>query len=113
MLERNPMMMPDFETPASKEDQLFQKDYDHGEGKSDCRSCSKKKVVRRKPRNQRNPIVHYGLIGSANQVMKDANTRGKLRVDEGILCFEMEAAGLMNDFPCIVIRGMCGQCRYF
>ena len=25
----------------------------------------------------------------------------------GALCVEMEAAGLMNDFPCIVIRGVC------
>ena len=24
----------------------------------------------------------------------------------GVLCFEMEAAGLMNDFPCLVIRGI-------
>jgi nucleoside phosphorylase len=25
----------------------------------------------------------------------------------GMLCFEMEAAGLMNSFPCLVIRGIC------
>ena len=25
----------------------------------------------------------------------------------GVLCFEMEAAGLMNKFPCLVIRGIC------
>lgn len=25
----------------------------------------------------------------------------------GVLCFEMEAAGLMNTFPCLVIRGIC------
>src|SRR4029077_6880907 len=24
-----------------------------------------------------------------------------------ILCFEMEAAGLMDSFPCLVIRGIC------
>ena len=23
------------------------------------------------------------------------------------MCFEMEAAGLMNDFPCLVVRGIC------
>jgi hypothetical protein len=28
-------------------------------------------------------------------------------MDKGILCFEMEAAGLMNHFPCLVIRGIC------
>ena len=25
----------------------------------------------------------------------------------GMLCFEMEAAGLMNQLPCLVIRGIC------
>jgi hypothetical protein len=25
----------------------------------------------------------------------------------GVLCFEMVAAGLMNSFPCLVVRGMC------
>jgi hypothetical protein len=25
----------------------------------------------------------------------------------GILCFEMEAAGLMNNFQCLIIRGIC------
>ena len=24
-----------------------------------------------------------------------------------MLCFEMEAAGLMNSFPCLVVRGIC------
>jgi nucleoside phosphorylase len=25
----------------------------------------------------------------------------------GLLCFEMEAAGIMQAFPCLVIRGIC------
>ena len=24
-----------------------------------------------------------------------------------MLCFEMEAAGLMNNFPCLMVRGVC------
>lgn len=39
--------------------------------------------------------------------MKDGCTRDKLARDLGIICFEMEAAGLMNNFPCLVIRGIC------
>jgi nucleoside phosphorylase len=27
-----------------------------------------------------------------------------------VLCFEMEAAGLMNTLPCLVIRGICDYC---
>ena len=53
--------------------------------------------------------VHYGLIASGNQVIKDAAFRDEInkRLGGKVLCFEMEAAGLMNDFPCIVIRGIC------
>ncbi|KAJ0359932.1 hypothetical protein COL26b_014232 [Colletotrichum chrysophilum] len=57
--------------------------------------------------NEDNPAIHYGLIGSANKVMKNAEIRDKLSAKKGILCFEMEAAGLMNHFPCLVIRGIC------
>jgi nucleoside phosphorylase len=62
--------------------------------------------VKRKPRDMR---IHYGLIASGNQVIKDATFRDKLNKDLGgnVLCVEMEAAGLMNNFPCIVLRGIC------
>jgi nucleoside phosphorylase len=39
--------------------------------------------------------------------MKDATVRDTLVEEKGVLCFEMEAAGLMNHFPCLVIRGIC------
>jgi nucleoside phosphorylase len=39
--------------------------------------------------------------------MRHAVTRDAIRKKHGILCFEMEAAGLMNDFPCLVVRGIC------
>ncbi|KAF6817935.1 Kinesin light chain 5, partial [Colletotrichum sojae] len=53
------------------------------------------------------PAIHYGLIASGNQLMKDARTRDALAAERDVLCFEMEAAGLMNHFPCLVIRGIC------
>jgi nucleoside phosphorylase len=76
---------------------------EEGEG---CRFCDRTQVVKRKPRDMR---VHYGLIASSNQVIKDATFRDKLNKDLGghVLCVEMEAAGLMNNFPCTVIRGIC------
>jgi nucleoside phosphorylase len=52
-------------------------------------------------------VVHYGLIASGNQVIKDAALRDNLndRYNGKLLCVEMEAAGLLN-FPSIVIRGI-------
>ena len=109
MLEANPMMKPNFEPPAPEADQLFREDYYHKDGERDCRHCTIGNLVQREPRIQHDPVVHYGLIGSANLVMKDAITRERLRKDRGILCFALEAVGLMTDLPCIVIRGICGE----
>jgi hypothetical protein len=66
-------------------------------------------LVSRHPRSgdEDNPAIHYGLIASANQLMKDAIIRDKFAAEMDVLCFEMEAAGLMNTFPCLVIRGIC------
>ncbi|KAJ5449841.1 PfsNACHT and ankyrin domain protein [Penicillium daleae] len=60
-------------------------------------------------RSRKEVRVHYGLIASGNKVIKDAQSRDFLdeKFDGHLLCVEMEAAGLMNDFPCIVIRGVC------
>ena len=53
-------------------------------------------------------MVHYGTIASGNQVMRSAAERDRVSAElGGVLCFEMEAAGLMNSFPCLVIRGIC------
>ena len=40
--------------------------------------------------------------------MRDGITRDRVSSElGGVLCFEMEAAGLMNSFPCLVVRGIC------
>ncbi|KAH8648351.1 nucleoside phosphorylase domain-containing protein [Tricladium varicosporioides] len=64
------------------------------------------KVLSR-PQRSENIVVHYGTIASGNALVKDAKKRDSLRAKHDILCFEMEAAGLMNSFPCAVIRGIC------
>lgn len=71
-----------------------------------CKYCDKANAITRKPKE---PRVHYGLIASGNQVIKNAVFRDKLirHLGSDILCFEMEAAGLMNNFPCLIIRGIC------
>jgi nucleoside phosphorylase len=76
------------------------------EEEKSCQFCNKTNAVKRKPRDM---LVHYGLIASGNQVIKDAALRDALNKTLGgnVLCVEMEAAGLMNDFPCIAIRGIC------
>ncbi|EHK27042.1 uncharacterized protein TRIVIDRAFT_132531, partial [Trichoderma virens Gv29-8] len=81
-----------------------------GHSISDCAtSCGDNSLIARPRRTQESngPIIHYGLIASANQLVKDAILRDKLASEYDILCFEMEAGGLMNQFPCLIIRGIC------
>lgn len=56
-------------------------------------------------------MIHYGTIASGDQVIKDAIKRDEISQRfGGVLCFEMEAAGLVNRFPCLVVRGICDYC---
>ncbi|KAE8333971.1 nucleoside phosphorylase domain-containing protein [Aspergillus sergii] len=97
---------PEFSRQAAGPDILFEADYTHVGGVS-CESCDQKKTVERKP-YERGAVVHYGTIASGNQVIRDATERDRLSSQlGGVLCFEMEAAGLMNHYACLVIRGIC------
>jgi len=66
------------------------------------------RLIERESGNRKNgPHVFYGTIASGNSVIKDVSKRKELINDYGVLCCEMEAAGLMNNpFPCIIIRGI-------
>ena len=72
-----------------------------------CSQCNDEVKAAPLQRHADDPVIHYGLIASGNTVIKDAKFRDQLRDELGILCFEMEAAGLVNDFPCLVVRGIC------
>ncbi|KAL4745562.1 nucleoside phosphorylase domain-containing protein [Aspergillus terricola var. indicus] len=114
MLEKNPKMgkkskqNPGYIYQGSDNDRLFKASYDHVPG-PDCRGCDAASEVQRDPRDNTNPEIHYGIIASGNALVKDAITRDRIVADlgEDCICVEMEAAGLMNHFPCLVIRGVC------
>ncbi|KAL4800364.1 nucleoside phosphorylase domain-containing protein [Aspergillus venezuelensis] len=106
MLKRYPTMRREYQHPGIEEDQLFRADYTHSSDAT-CKGCDKERTVHRRVRLNTDPRIHYGTIGSANVVVKNAKTREALRKDMGILCVEMEAAGIMDTFPCLVIRGIC------
>ncbi|KAL2844340.1 hypothetical protein BJY01DRAFT_214976 [Aspergillus pseudoustus] len=58
----------------------------------------------RRPRG--NPRVHYGAIASGNRVIRDPAMRDWLAQIPDVICVEMEAAGVMDILPCLVIRGI-------
>jgi nucleoside phosphorylase len=95
--------MPEYQRPA--EDRLYRADYEHTGGIT-CASCATNGLEERPLRvTKRAVTVHYGIIASANSVMKNAEERNEYARDPELnaLCFDMEAAGLMNNFPCLVI----------
>ena len=99
--------LSDFAYGNAGPDILFEPTYNHTEGPT-CDRCSEDRLVERTSRGNQEVVVHYGTIASGNQVMKEGTTRDRLSSElGGVLCFEMEAAGLMNSFPCLVIRGIC------
>ncbi|KAE8375057.1 nucleoside phosphorylase domain-containing protein [Aspergillus bertholletiae] len=106
MTTKFPQMEEWFSCPGREHDLLFEADYFHGHGAT-CEQCDAARLLRRTVRVDQNPVIHYGTIASGNQVIKNGITRDRLRDKYGILCFEMEAAGLMDNFPCLVIRGIC------
>ena len=107
MMTRYPNMGPQFAHPGTQHDWLYEAEYDHPKGNITCSQCDRGRLVDREPRPSTVPVIHYGLIASGNQVMRHGTTRDRLRRELNVLCFEMEAAGLMDDFPCLVIRGIC------
>jgi nucleoside phosphorylase len=99
--------LPDFSREAAGSDTLFEAEYEHAGKGATCAKCSAEHAVGQEPRRQE-VVVHHGTIASGNQVIKNAAVRDKLSAElGGVLCFEMEAAGLMNSFPCLVVRGIC------
>ncbi|KAF2228196.1 hypothetical protein BDZ85DRAFT_13058 [Elsinoe ampelina] len=74
-----------------------------------CSACSPAAEIFRQARKTSDPSVHYGIIASGDTVVKDGLSRQAIldRLGDDCMCFEMEAAGLMNTFPCLVVRGIC------
>ncbi|KAH7480507.1 hypothetical protein FOMA001_g8803 [Fusarium oxysporum f. sp. matthiolae] len=111
-LGRNPKLRTKFGRPDPGSDRLYLPHIVHTSGQSSrctetCGNDSSNLVIRPERTAAKDGIaIHHGLIAYGNSVCRDANLREKF-AQKGVLCFEMEAAGLINYFPCIVIRGTC------
>lgn len=102
--------IPKFKRPIT-EDTLFDENFHHikkGSSCSECDASSAKIVVPRPQRPYNCPTIHRGLILSGDGVIKSPEHRKRLQRDfPDALCLEMEAAGIMDELPCLVVRGIC------
>ncbi|KAL1859878.1 hypothetical protein Plec18167_006350 [Paecilomyces lecythidis] len=105
--------------PGRKEDRLYRPSYKHENPSLDCAKCgcSLDQLIQRQHSDDEDEDyseeededeirIHRGNIASGEAVMKDGLLRDKYAAEHNILCFEMEAAGVLDDFPCLVIRGI-------
>ncbi|OPB36500.1 hypothetical protein A0O28_0055790 [Trichoderma guizhouense] len=113
ILGKMPRLRRKYGRPQANSDRLYKSTVIHPSGtEEDCiSSCGNDSSMLEqrvdRTEDEDNPGIHYGLIASGNQIMKDAIIRDKLIKEKDVLCFETEAAGLMNQFPCLVVRGIC------
>lgn len=96
-----------FEAPSPATDGLYEAAYSHPRGQDTCEQCDTTMVIKREPRLGAGPVVHNGPIASRDQVIRDGITRDRWRDELGIICLEMEAAGLMDNLGSLVIQGSC------
>ncbi|KAL3470221.1 ankyrin repeat-containing domain protein [Aspergillus californicus] len=68
--------------------------YKHPRDDTDCSKCDQSQLVPRGPRESNEPHIHYGLIASGNQVIKDARVRDSFA----------------KRLPVLFIRGICDYC---
>ncbi|KAL6884822.1 nucleoside phosphorylase domain-containing protein [Trichoderma longibrachiatum] len=95
-----PNMVPEGPSDGIAEASVGEELEDGSYGNGDpCQFCDKSRLIRKR---RQSLVVHHGLIASGNQVIKHGLLREKLNGILGgeVLCFETEAAGLMNNFPC-------------
>ncbi len=118
--------------PGATEDRLFTPTYRHkhhhlseckicGSGLADvcdtalestCKQlgCDERELVRRTRLTQPSgtPAIHFGLVASADFVMKSGEDRVRAALRDELIAFEMEGAGVWETFPgCLIIKGVC------
>ncbi|OAP56890.1 hypothetical protein AYL99_09002 [Fonsecaea erecta] len=121
--------LPKTKAPARENDVLYHSSYVHQHHPPEACECSEedqicvkalqtncedlgcetvKRVTRHRLGNaMTEPIVHFGVTGSGNTVMKSGRHRDQVAKVDGIIAFEMEGAGVWDYFPSIVIKGVC------
>jgi hypothetical protein len=113
ILNKKPRLKATYQRPDDSSDRLYKPTVIHAT--DTCGNCDQvcgteaSELVERFPRAAGAGVaeIHYGVIASGSSLMKDATVRDRLHEEGEVLCFEMEAAGLMNRFPCLIIRGIC------
>lgn len=102
--------MKAFQHPGLPNDILFEADYPHvtvGPNRTACGNCCQEHLSKRPNREYSDPQFHQGTIISGNATIQNAQVRDSLASKYyNAICIETEAAGVIDDTHCLVIRGI-------
>ncbi|KAJ5653898.1 hypothetical protein N7490_000901 [Penicillium lividum] len=113
VLERDPRLRKDYQRPNEDTDRLYHSQVIHppesGSICADVCGNDATTLILRNPRykDKDGLAVHYGMIACGNLIIKDAIIRDKLSAELDVLCFQMDAAAVTSQLPCLRIRGIC------
>ncbi|KAK3935913.1 nucleoside phosphorylase domain-containing protein, partial [Diplogelasinospora grovesii] len=68
---------------------------------------TKQQLERDKSDEAQEPAIYAGIVATADTVMKSGEDRDRIAMQEGAIAFEMEGAGVWEEVPCIVVKGVC------
>jgi Flp pilus assembly protein TadD/nucleoside phosphorylase len=68
---------------------------------------TKRRLERDKSDEAQEPAIYIGSVASGDTVMKSGEDRDRIAKEEIIIAFEMEGAGVWEEVPCIVVKGVC------
>ena len=80
-LERAEATQDPLQFQRPRHDWLFESSYHHESDYPDCSNCDRSQLVKRSERPNTELMVHYGLIASGSQVIKDSEIRDKVARD--------------------------------
>ncbi|KAL7955687.1 nucleoside phosphorylase domain-containing protein [Trichoderma compactum] len=95
---------PSYRYPGLSDDRLFTAECEHDSNEI---HRNKRQILDGVSVTHQAPAIHYGIIASGNRVIENAQVRDAISKKYDAICFEMEAAGVMDNIPCLVIRGIC------
>ncbi|KAF5559004.1 hypothetical protein FMEXI_199 [Fusarium mexicanum] len=127
------MRRAEYHYPGAKNDTVYPPEYSHKHRdsclrcsedpdffcmsafKSSCAElgCEPEKLIPREHREDLPeganfaPEIFIGRLGSGNTVMKSGLDRDLIAARHNVIAFEMEGAGIGEEVPCIVVKGIC------
>lgn len=121
----------EYDCPGSSKDKLFKPDYRHrhlGVRGCECSGssqdadpvcnealgstcaelqCDEREIITRKHRLlDAMPVLHIGRIASGDWIMKSGTKRDDVAKSHDVIAFEMEGAGIWDQLPCLVVKGV-------